>query len=135
LRGTASLNRHAELVEASSSHWYGARGTGFLDELGMTRGGPVADYHVYILASESGVLYVGITNDLASRVWQHRQHHPSSFTSQYNVHQLVYFETYADPRDAIAREKQLKNWRREKKVALIKRENPEWRDLSEGWFE
>jgi putative endonuclease len=103
--------------------------------LGLTQEAELRDYYVYILASESGVLYVGITNDLEHRIWQHRQPDPSRFTSRYNVNQLVYYETFADPREAIAREKQLKNWRREKKVALIARENPEWRDLSEGWFD
>jgi putative endonuclease len=76
-----------------------------------------------------------VTNNLEHRVYQHRQPDPTSFTSRYNVNRLVYCETYTDPRDAIAREKQLKNWRREMKLALIESTNPNWLDLSEGWFE
>jgi putative endonuclease len=94
----------------------------------------VREYYVYILASMTHVLYTGVTNDLAGRVYAHRQYHPSSFTSRYQIHQLVYWETISDPRDAIAREKQLKSWRQDKKIALIESTNPEWRDLSDGWF-
>ncbi len=87
-------------------------------------------YHVYIMASESGVLYIGVTNHLESRTAQHKLKMNSGFTSKYNVTKLVYFEPFTDVRYAIAREKQLKRWRREKKVALIERVNPTWRDLS-----
>ena len=90
-------------------------------------------YHVYILASKSRTLYVGITNDLILRVGQHRNGTFDGFTKQFKVHRLVYCETYAWVRDAIAREKQIKRWRREKKVWLIERENPTWEDLSEAW--
>ncbi len=89
-------------------------------------------YHVYILASNSRVLYVGITNDLILRVRQHRDGAFDGFTKQYRVHRLVYFETYGWVQDAIAREKQIKRWRREKKVWLIERGNPTWEDLSGG---
>jgi putative endonuclease len=92
------------------------------------------EYYVYILVSVSCVLYVGVTNNLEHRVWEHRQPHPSSFTHRYSVNRLVYCESFPNPRDAIAREKQFKNWRREKKVALIEGSNPDWRDLSDGWF-
>jgi putative endonuclease len=92
------------------------------------------DYYVYILASASRTLYIGVTNNLETRVQQHRQPHPTSFTSRYNTHRLVYHETFAGPRDAIAREKQIKGWLRAKKIALIEETNPEWRDLSDGWF-
>ena len=87
-------------------------------------------YHVYILASESGVLYIGVTNQIDSRVAQHKRKLVPGFTSKYNVTKLVYFEPFADIRNAIAREKQLKRWRREKKITLIERLNPNWRDLS-----
>ena len=87
-------------------------------------------YHVYIMASESGVLYTGVTNHLEFRIIQHKQKVTPGFTSKYNITKLVYFEPFGDIRDAIAREKQLKRWRREKKVALIEQINPEWRDLS-----
>ena len=88
-------------------------------------------YSVYIRASRTRVLYVGVTGNLARRVWQH-QHDicPDSFTSRYAVHKLVYTEEYTVIEQAIEREKQLKSWRRQKKVALIERRNPGWRDLS-----
>ena len=87
-------------------------------------------YHVYIMASESGVLYTGVTNHLEFRAIQHKQKVTPGFTSKYNVTKLVYFEPFGDIRYAIAREKQLKRWRREKKVTLIEQMNPKWRDLS-----
>ena len=87
-------------------------------------------YHIYIMASASGVLYTGVTNHLESRVAQHKQKLFPGFSAQYNMTKLVYFEPFSDVRDAIAREKQLKRWRREKKVLLIERANPTWRDLS-----
>ena len=90
-------------------------------------------YHVYIMASESGVLYIGVTNHLDFRIAQHKQKLVPGFTSKYNVTKLVYFEPFADVRNAIAREKQLKRWRREKKIFLIERLNPNWRDLSQDF--
>jgi putative endonuclease len=94
----------------------------------------LADYYVYIMASVSRVIYIGVTNNLERRTVQHRQYDPSHFTSQHHVHRLVYFESFTDPREAIGREKQLKNWRREKKAALIEALNSEWRELSTDWF-
>ena len=85
------------------------------------------------MASESGVLYIGVTKSLNSRVSQHKQKLISGFTFKYNVTKLVYFEPFADIRNAIAREKQLKRWRREKKITLIERLNPNWRDLSQDF--
>jgi putative endonuclease len=90
-------------------------------------------YFVYILTSNSGTLYTGMTNNLQRRVYQHKHKLLEGFTSQYNVNRLVYFETYNDVRDAIAREKQIKSWRRSKKLALIESMNPKWQDLSEDW--
>jgi putative endonuclease len=87
-------------------------------------------YHVYILASASGVLYIGVTGHLERRVGEHRRDEAEGFTKRYGVHRLVYFEAFGDVRDAIAREKQLKGWRREKKVALIRKGNPGFGDLS-----
>jgi len=88
-------------------------------------------YYVYILASRARVLYIGITSEFEKRLAEHKSHtYPRSFTSQYNVTKLVYSEEYTRVVDAIAREKQLKGWRRSKKVALIERTNPEWIDLS-----
>lgn len=86
-------------------------------------------YFVYILASESRVLYVGVTNDLVRRLHEHRTGVIASFTARYHVVHLVYFETTNDVRVAIAREKQLKGWPRERKERLINRHNSGWRDL------
>ena len=90
-------------------------------------------YFVYILASRSRVLYIGITNDLQRRVYEHQHKLIPGFTSKYNVNRLVYFETTTDVRAAIAREKEIKAWRREKKAKLIEAINPQWKDLSEEW--
>jgi putative endonuclease len=88
------------------------------------------DYHVYIMASRrNGTLYIGVTNDLIRRVWQHRNHELPGFTSKYGVEGLVWFDSTPDVEAAIAREKQLKNWKREWKIALIEKANPYWRDL------
>jgi putative endonuclease len=91
-------------------------------------------YFVYILASASGVLYTGVTNNLQRRVAEHRKKLLPGFTANYNVRRLVYFETFGDVRLAIAREKQVKSWRREKRVKLIEAKNPKWVDLADGWF-
>jgi putative endonuclease len=90
-------------------------------------------YYVYILASKSRALYIGVTNDLERRLFEHKQKLVKGFTSKYNVSRLAYYEVYENIRDAIAREKQIKSWRREKKVTLIESMNPQWRDLSEEW--
>ncbi len=87
-------------------------------------------YFVYILASQKrGTLYVGVTNDIARRAWEHREGTVSGFTRQYGVKRLVMVETYDDVRDAIQREKRLKHWNREWKIALIEENNPDWDDL------
>ena len=90
-------------------------------------------YFVYILASKrNGTLYIGVTNNLIKRIWQHKNNLAEGFTKQYNVHLLVYFEETADVVSAIAREKQLKTWNREWKINLIQKNNPTWTDLYEG---
>ena len=89
-------------------------------------------FHVYILAGKSGVLYTGMTNNLVHRVHQHKQRQVPGFTQKYNVTQLVWFETHGRATSAIEREKQIKAWRRSKKVALIEAANPQWKDLSDG---
>lgn len=87
-------------------------------------------YYVYILTNERHtVLYVGVTNHLIRRVYEHRMHLVSGFTSRYNINKLVYFEMSEDVVAAIAREKQLKGGSREQKIALIESRNPEWRDI------
>jgi len=89
-------------------------------------------FHVYIMTSKSGVLYVGVTGHLASRVGQHKAQLVPGFTKKYNVTKLVWFEPHSTARAAISREKEIKRWRRAKKIALIECLNPEWKDLSEG---
>jgi putative endonuclease len=91
-------------------------------------------YSVYIVGSLSGTLYTGITSHLAFRVAQHKEHTFRGFTAKYEVNRLLNYETYGEVTTAIRREKQLKTWRREKKVALIERANPQWKDLSRDWY-
>ena len=90
-------------------------------------------YWTYILASRSRRLCIGVTNNLVRRIHQHRTE-PSGFCARYGTVRLVYFESASNPRDAIAREKQLKGWRREKKVALIEEWNAGWIDLAADWL-
>lgn len=91
-------------------------------------------YYVYIATNSlSTVLYVGVTNDLERRISEHKHKLVPGFTSRYNVNKLVYFEDANDVREAIAREKQLKGWRRSRKVELVETMNREWRDLSADW--
>lgn len=91
-------------------------------------------YYVYILASRrNGTLYVGVTNDLSRRVWQHREGTGSRFTKKYGVTMLVWYEHFYRIDDAIACEKKLKRWRRAWKLARIEAFNPDWRDLYETW--
>lgn len=88
-------------------------------------------YCVYILANRSRNLYTGVTNDLERRLYEHREGSVPGFTSRYRISRLVYFETFGDISAAIAREKEIKAWRREKKIWLIQRRNRLWRDLSQ----
>jgi putative endonuclease len=90
-------------------------------------------FWVYILSSRSGTLYVGITGFFEQRIHQHKYDSIEGFTKKYQVHRLVYYESYQEVQVAIAREKQVKRWRREKKIALIEKMNPRWQDLSENW--
>ena len=92
-------------------------------------------YYVYIMASKSRVLYVGVTNDLQRRVEQHKQKLVEGFSARYNITRLVYYEVTNNVHAALAREKEIKGWRRSKKVALIESVNPAWRDLSDDWYE
>jgi putative endonuclease len=87
-------------------------------------------YYVYILSSYLRVIYTGVTSDLCRRIYEHKHKVHEGFTSKYNVNQLVYYEVTNDIRAAIEREKQIKGYRREKKVALIEQLNPKWIDLS-----
>lgn len=87
-------------------------------------------FYVYILASLSGTLYVGLTDDLHRRMEEHKMGLADSFTKKYNVNRLMYFETFRDPEIAAKREIQLKKYRRQKKIALFAKTNPRWEDLS-----
>jgi len=88
---------------------------------------------VYILASKrNGTLYIGVTNDIARRVWEHKADVIDGFTKKYGVHILVYYEVHATMPDAIRREKQMKRWNRAWKIDLIQKTNPQWRDIYEG---
>ena len=91
-------------------------------------------YYVYIMGNRARVLYVGVTNDLARRVEEHKRGLLRGFTSRFHVTRLVHFEEFVDIRDAIAREKELKGWRRSRKIELIEERNLEWQDLAERWF-
>ncbi len=92
-------------------------------------------YYVYILASKrNGTLYIGVTNDLARRIWEHKEGLVSGFTKRHGVKTLVYVETFNDVDAAIRREKRLKKYKREWKIDLIQQHNVEWRDLTETWF-
>jgi len=90
-------------------------------------------YYVYILSNRTRRLYIGVTSNLAARIWQHKQRTINGFTKKYNINRLVYFEYTENPMDAICREKQVKKYRREKKIALIESINPDWKDLAEDW--
>jgi putative endonuclease len=93
------------------------------------------EFYVYILASDSRELYVGVTGDLVKRVSQHRTSlHPTGYTAQHKTKRLVYCETTSDVQAAIHREKQIKGWTRRRKLKLIETLNPDWNDLAEGWW-
>jgi putative endonuclease len=91
-------------------------------------------YYVYIMTNDSDTLYIGVTNYIMRRVYEHKQKIVEGFTSKYNVTQLVYYEETNDIQAAIAREKQLKGWLRRRKITLIRSVNPRWEDLSADWY-
>ena len=91
--------------------------------------------YVYIMSGHSRRLYTGVTNNLERRVWEHKKKLIPGFTSRYSFHRLVFFEVLEGPEPAIQREKQIKGWTREKKLKLVESINPEWEDLSAGWFQ
>ena len=91
-------------------------------------------YYVYVLSrKKNGTLYIGVTNDLERRMFEHKNKLVSGFTAKYNVNKLMYFEDFQYVNDALKREKQLKNWNRQWKIDLIEKENKEWKDLSIDW--
>jgi len=92
------------------------------------------EYYVYIMTNGLRTLYIGVTNDLMRRVFEHKEKLADGFTKKYNITMLVYYETTTDVQAAIAREKQLKSWRRSKKIALIESSNLQWKDFSLEWY-
>ncbi len=92
-------------------------------------------YYTYIMASPSKTLYVGVTNDIFQRVLQHKEKQIPGFTQKYNITRLVYFEETTSINEAILREKEIKGWLRNKKIALIESTNRDWVDLSKDWFD
>ena len=91
------------------------------------------NFYVYILSSKSRTLYIGITNNLRARIKEHREKVPGSFTTRYNIHRLVYFKRFQYVDNAIAREKELKDWNPARKIVLIESMNPAWEDLAADW--
>jgi len=89
-------------------------------------------YYVYIMSNQTRNLYVGLTNNIRRRAWEHKESLVEGFTNRYNINTLVYVESFSDINSAIAREKQIKRWRRQKKLFLINKENPDWHVLSDG---
>ena len=92
-------------------------------------------FHVYIMASKTGTLYVGLTSNIKKRVWEHKNHVVPGFSDRYKTDRLLYYETIGDSLSAIGREKQIKNWRREKKIKLVESVNPQWVDLAYDWYD
>jgi len=91
-------------------------------------------FYVYLLASKSRRLYIGVTNNLERRLFEHKSKLVAGFTKQYNIDRLVYFEETTDVLSAITREKQIKGWGRSKKMCLVETGNPTWEDLSAEWY-
>jgi putative endonuclease len=92
-------------------------------------------YHVYLMTSKSGTLYVGMTNNTEKMIYEHKNKLISGFAKKYNITRLVHFETFGDVRSAIGREKAIKGWLRKKKIQLVSENNPEWKDLSQNWYD
>ena len=91
-------------------------------------------YYIYIMSSPRGVLYTGVTNNIWFRVLNHKQQNIPGFTKKYNITRLVYYEETSNIYHAIAREKEIKGWRRSKKINLVESFNPTWSDLAEEWY-
>ena len=117
-----NIGCHAERSEASR-FWFGTGGR-------LRK----KTYFVYILTNHSGTLYVGVTNDLLRRVDEHKKGLLPGFTRKYRLTRLIYYEETNEISTAICREKEIKGWLRKKKISLVESINPEWKDLSEGWY-
>ena len=100
----------------------------------MRSAGEIPTYYVYIVANNSGITYIGFTNNILRRVEEHKSGKHPGFSKRYKTIKLVYYEEHQYVYDAIYREKQIKTWRKEKKRNLIKSQNPKWKDLSEAWL-
>ncbi len=92
-------------------------------------------YYVYIMTNKSGTLYVGMTNNIKKRIYEHKNKLILGFTKKYNIDRLIYFEMFGDVYSAIAREKTIKGWLRKKKIDLVNSTNPDWKDLSFDWYD
>lgn len=92
-------------------------------------------YYVYVMTNKSGTLYVGVTNNIKKRIYEHKNKLVEGFTKKYNINRLLYFETFGDIFSAISREKTIKGWLRKKKIELVRTSNPAWADLSQDWYE
>ena len=92
-------------------------------------------YYVYIVTNKSRTLYVGMTNNIKKRLYEHKNKLIPGFTEKYNINQLIYFETFGDVHSAIAKEKTIKGRLRKKKIDLVSRTNPNWKDLSHDWYD
>ena len=92
-------------------------------------------YFIYILSNNFGAIYIGVTNNLDRRLYEHRYISRSGYVHKYKVHRLIYFENTEDINSALSREKELKGWTRKKKLELVRRSNPGFKDLGEGWFD
>ena len=90
-------------------------------------------YYVYIMSNQTGTLYTGMTNNLERRIYEHKNGLGDGFTKKYNITRLIYFEETGDVQTALAREKEIKKWRRAKKLDLVRTVNPKFEDLSENW--
>lgn len=97
--------------------------------------GMAKEYYVYIMTNKSRTLYTGVTGNLMRRVHEHKNKLVKGFTRKYNIQYLVYYESTPNVYSALQREKQIKGWLRSKKITLIESMNPEWKDLSEEWFD
>jgi putative endonuclease len=96
----------------------------------------IHQYYLYIITNKKeGVLYIGVTNNLERRMFEHKEKLIEGFSKKYNLDKLIYFETYQYINDAIRREKQMKKWKRQWKINLITEDNPDWNDLSFDWFD
>jgi putative endonuclease len=126
-------HERSECRDPARGHYADPGGRFVIDDGQIAVAFGMRQYFVYVLASKSRVLYVGVTNSIVRRTFEHKSRAHASFTKRYCITKLVYFEVWTDIRAAITREKVLKRWTRKRKAALIERHNPDWRDLALNW--